>query len=152
MQVAELPLPSLRSLGLLDFRPDITGWPHISPTLPPLRLPPDPVEDKTDFPHQLAWGGSLMAQTQTPQGQQPPQSQPINFHSPPLGAVPEAGTAPVGTDNLLVPAGDAHPQTAGEGSANGRKTYTFHNIDFIKVNGKTQKREWVDMSDRKSTR
>ena len=86
-----------------------------------------------------------MPQAQTPQGQQPPHNL-EQCYSPPLDVVPEAGTASVGTDNLLVPAGDANPQTGAEGSANARKTYTFHNVDFIKVNDKTQKWEWVDMS------
>ena len=145
MQKAEVTLPSLRSLGLLDYYPSgTTSWEDIPPTLPPLRLLSDPNEDMADFPHALAWGSPPMTQTPTQQGQQPSQET-TTQDNPSTDAVPEAGTPTIGTDEQLVPAEDIHPQMAGE-DENGGNMLTFHQYHFKEVNGRTERVEWINLS------
>ena len=146
MQNTKITLPSLRSLGLLDFHPGSTGWEEdLPPKLAPFQYRSGPVEDMGTFPYALALGGSPITQTQTQQGQQPPQNIP-NIDHPLPDVVPEAGTPAMGTDNELVPAGDAHPQTGGEEGENDGNTVAFHHYDFKEVNGRTRRVEWVNLS------
>ena len=92
-----------------------------------------------------------MIHTQTPQGEQPP-PQPTNIRdNPQLDAVPEAGTEPTVTDNVLAQAGETHPQMAGGGgeiggNEIGRPMIPFHHVDFMKINGRTRQVEWVNLS------
>ena len=90
-QHPDFPLPSLRSLGVLDYDPSRTGWEEVLAELPPLRL------------------------GQMPEGQQPPQEQTLDN---PLQGIPEAGNILEGTDEMLVPVG-IHPQMTGEGGTQG---------------------------------
>ena len=92
----DLPLPSLRSLGLLSYDPSLTGWEEVPAELPPLRLGPDTKQE-------------------TPEGKQPPQE---TQHYNPLQGIPEAGNMLEGADEMLVPVG-IHPQMAGEGGTQG---------------------------------
>ena len=145
MQTPELTLPSLRSLGLLYFHPGSTGWEEdLPPKLAPFRYRSGSVEDMGAFPYALAWGSRPMSQTEAQQGQQPPQNITTTDH-PLLDEVPEAGTPTIGTDNELVPAGDAHPHMAGEGENSGN-TVAFHHYDFKELDGGTRRVEWVNQS------
>ena len=145
MQTPELTLPSLRSLGILDFHAGSRGWQEDIPLkLAPFQFCSGLIEDMGEFPYTLAWGRSPITQTQTQQGQQPPQIPTCDHPLPDV--VPEAGTPTIGTDNQLVPAGDAHPQVGGEEGENGGKTVAFHHYDFKEINGRTRRVEWVNLS------
>ena len=142
----ELPLPSLRSLGLLNTR----GGEAVSQKLPPLRFIPGRVDATAAVTDEVAWGGSLMTHTQTPQGEQPLHIQHI-IDNPQRDAVPDAGTEPTVTDNVLAQAGETHPQMAGGGGETGGQEVggpmiAFHHVDFMKINGRTRKVEWVNLS------
>ena len=146
MQNPELPLPSLRSLGLLNTR----GGEAVSQKLPPLRFIPGRV-DATAVTDEGAWGGSLVTHTQTPQGEHPLLNQLLQrIDNPQRDAVPEAGTEPTATDNVLAQAGETHPQMAGGGEIGGQEVggpmMAFHHVDFMKINGRTRKVEWVNLS------
>ena len=145
-QHPDVPLPSLRSLGLLDYRPSNEDQ-YGSQTLPPLRLLPGPFQDVGASINAMAWGENPMAHIEAPQGQQPPQNQ--NLDNPPLDVVPEAGIMTMGADFVLVPAGETHPHMAGEAGGQGGQggsNFVVHSVDFIQVNGRTKMVTWVNSS------
>ena len=142
MQNPELLLLSLRSLGL-NFHPSSTGE-AISQKLPLPWFIPGHIEVIVAFIGQFAWGVSSMMQTHTHcRGSSPLHNQQEQLTIPPWMLPPGAGTATVMTNNVLVQAGKNHPHMAGEGI--GEKTYPFHHIDFIKVNRRIKRVEWVNL-------
>ena len=96
----DLPLPSLRSLGLLDYRPETISLPPIV-SRPPhgLGAPLDPQRGD--------------AATQTRGLQPSPQTKNINNPSP--AVLPEVGNLGTGTDVSLVPARDNPHSQLGSG-------------------------------------
>ena len=101
----DVPLPSLRSLGLFDYDPSRTGWEEVLTELPPLRL------------------------GQMPEGQQLPPEQ-TNIDNP-LQGIPDAGNVLEGTDEMLVPVG-IHPQMTGEGGTQGGGGLVYA-VDFYQL-------------------
>ena len=119
----DLPLPSLRSLGLLDNNPSTTGWQEVLNVLPPLRL-------------------GLSSQ----QGEQPPQQTLTHKGNPLENGLPEPGNLFAGADDVLVPVGEIHPQMAGEGNEQGGQGgggLVVHYVDFYQREGKIVKVEWI---------
>ena len=122
----DLPLPSIRSLGLLDTDPSTPGWQEVLNDLPPLRL------------------GLHTMQGQ--QGEQPPQQNGTHTGNPFENGLPEPGNLLAGADDVLVPVGEIHPQMAGEGNEQGGQGgggLVVHYVDFYQRAGKIVKVEWI---------
>ena len=94
----DLPLPSLRSLGLLDYIPETISLPPIVPRPPHGLLDPQ--------------GGDAATQTR---GLQPSPETNKHKYNPSPAVLPEVGNLGTGTDVSLVPARDNPHSQLGSG-------------------------------------
>ena len=112
---SDFPLPSLKSLGLLEYRPTDTRQRNVMNVPPPLRVPSRPTHGLGAPCNQ----GGTTETTDMPWWSQPSQNTTTNDnHS--QNVIAQTGDPSIVTDEPLVSAGDIHPKVAGEGGGQGK--------------------------------